>query len=53
MQILKNYFEKLQFKVVPRDGKRPKRGTLRTDKAKKLLGYKPKNKFGRRYKAIS
>ena len=41
VQILKKYFKDLKFKVVPRDSKRPKRGTLRTDKAKKLLGYRP------------
>mgnify|MGYP001220967130 CR=1 FL=1 len=42
VQILKKYFKDLEFKVVSRDNKRPKRGTLRTDKAKKLLGYRAK-----------
>jgi len=40
--ILKIFFKKLTYKVVERDKYRPKRGTLNIDKAKKLLGFKPK-----------
>ncbi len=41
-KILKTFFRKLTYKVVERDKYRPKRGTLNIDKAKKLLGFKPK-----------
>ena len=41
-KILKRSFKKLTYKVVERDKYRPKRGTLNIDKAKKLLGFKPK-----------
>ena len=33
---------KIEYKEVPEDEKRPERGTLSIEKAKKLLGYKPK-----------
>ncbi len=42
VQILKKYFKDLKYEVVERDNKRPKRGTLKNDKARKLLGFKPK-----------
>jgi nucleoside-diphosphate-sugar epimerase len=42
VQILRKYFKDLKYKVIPRDGKRPKRGTLKIDKARKLLGYSSK-----------
>ena len=34
--------KKLKYKIVPRDKYRPKRGTLNIDKAKRLIGFKPK-----------
>ena len=42
VKILKKYFKNLKFEVIKRDEKRPKRGTLKIDKAKKILGFKPK-----------
>ena len=36
VQILKKHFKDLKFQVLERDKKRPKRGTLKIDKAKKL-----------------
>jgi nucleoside-diphosphate-sugar epimerase len=41
-KILKKHFIKLKYKIVPRDKYRPKRGTLNIDKAKRLIGFKPK-----------
>ena len=41
-KILKKYFPNLKYKIVERDHKRPKRGTLNINKAKKLLKFKPK-----------
>ena len=40
--ILKKYFPNLKYKLKSRDKFRPKRGTLSIQKAKKLIGYKPK-----------
>ena len=40
--ILKKYFPNLRSKLKSRDKFRPKRGTLSIQKAKKLIGYKPK-----------
>ena len=42
VQILKKYFKDLKFEVLERDNKRPKRGTLKNNKARKILGFKPK-----------
>jgi len=42
VQILKKYFNDLKFEVLERDDKRPKRGTLKNNKARKVLGFKPK-----------
>ena len=42
VQILKKYFKELKYEVLERDSKRPKRGTLKNNKARKLLGFKPK-----------
>ena len=42
VKILSRRFKKLKFKITKRDSFRPKRGTLSTAKAKKLLNYKPK-----------
>ena len=42
VRILKKYFKNLKFEVIKRDEKRPKRGTLKIDKAKKILGFRPK-----------
>ena len=42
VQILKTYFKDLKYEVQKRDDKRPKRGTLKNDKARKILGFKPK-----------
>ena len=42
VQILKKYFKDLKFEVLERDDKRPKRGTLKNNKARKVLGFKPK-----------
>ena len=42
VKILKKYFPKIQYEISGRDNFRPKRGTLSINKAKKLLGYKPK-----------
>tara|TARA_B110000971_G_scaffold90403_1_gene92983 strand:+ start:5274 stop:6314 length:1041 start_codon:yes stop_codon:yes gene_type:complete len=41
-KILKKYFPNLKYKIVERDHKRPKRGTLNINKAKRLLKFKPK-----------
>ena len=41
--VLKNYFPKLETEYVERDKLMPERGTLEIDKARKLLGYAPKN----------
>jgi nucleoside-diphosphate-sugar epimerase len=38
---LKEFVPDLQYEVAPRDQTRPRRGTLSTEKAQKLLGYKP------------
>tara|TARA_Y100000591_G_scaffold19757_1_gene14636 strand:+ start:11553 stop:12581 length:1029 start_codon:yes stop_codon:yes gene_type:complete len=40
-KILSKHFKGLKYKIVSRDKKRPKRGTLINSKAKKLLGFKP------------
>ena len=40
-ELLKRYFPGLTYKVVERDGTRPKRGTLSIDKACEMLGYQP------------
>ena len=42
VQILSKNFKNLKYTIKKRDSFRPKRGTLSTVKAKKLLGYKPK-----------
>lgn len=42
VKILKKNFNKLEYKIYPRDKFRPKRGTLNITKAKKLINYKPK-----------
>jgi nucleoside-diphosphate-sugar epimerase len=42
VKILSKRFKKLKFKITKRDNFRPKRGTLSTYKAQKLLKYKPK-----------
>ena len=42
VKILSKHFNTLKYKVMKRDNFRPKRGTLSINKAKKLLGYKPK-----------
>jgi nucleoside-diphosphate-sugar epimerase len=41
--ILRDHFPKLQMESVERDKLMPERGTLSIDKAKRLLGYSPKN----------
>jgi nucleoside-diphosphate-sugar epimerase len=43
VDILKDIFPDLTIEERPSDIRRPKRGTLDTTKAKKLLGYKPKH----------
>jgi len=42
VKILKKYFKDLKYEVVERDHKRPKRGTLKNDKARRMLGFRPK-----------
>ena len=42
-KILGKYFKNTKYKVVQRNKAMPKRGTLSILKAKKLLGYNPKN----------
>ena len=42
VKILKKYFPNLKYQILPRDEFRPKRGTLSTKKALRLLGYKSK-----------
>lgn len=42
VKILQKYFKDLKYVIEKRDSKRPKRGTLKNDKAKRLLGFKPK-----------
>ena len=42
VKILSKRFKSLKFKITKRDSFRPKRGTLSTTKAKKLLNYIPK-----------
>lgn len=39
--VLKEFFPDLEYEIVERDASRPKRGTLSTEKARKLLGYEP------------
>jgi UDP-glucose 4-epimerase len=41
VSILKEYFPSVQYEVVERDSKRPRRGTLSIEKAKNLLGFQP------------
>ena len=41
VKILSKHFKKLKYKIEKRDSFRPKRGTLSTNKAKKLLNYTP------------
>ena len=38
---LKKHFPDLRYEITERDAFRPKRGTLSTDKARRLLGYEP------------
>ncbi len=42
VKILQKYFKDLKYVIEKMDSKRPKRGTLKNDKAKRLLGFKPK-----------
>ena len=42
VKVLSKHFENLKYEIKKRDSFRPKRGTLSINKAKKLLGYKPK-----------
>jgi Nucleoside-diphosphate-sugar epimerases len=44
-KIISKNFPKSKLEVVERDNTRPKRGTLSTTKARKLLGFKPKIKL--------
>tara|TARA_B100001057_G_scaffold500475_1_gene615779 strand:- start:17306 stop:18328 length:1023 start_codon:yes stop_codon:yes gene_type:complete len=44
-KIISKNFPKSKLEVVERDKTRPKRGTLSTTKARKLLGFKPKIKL--------
>ena len=39
---LKKYYPKLKVKIKPKDSSKPSRGTLSINKAKNLIGYKPK-----------
>ena len=41
VKVLSKHFRKLKYKIEKRDSFRPKRGTLSTNKAKKLLNYTP------------
>ncbi len=41
--ILKDYFPDIKVNYLPKDKLMPKRGTLSVEKAKKLIGYEPKN----------
>lgn len=41
--ILKDYFPDMKVNYLPKDKLMPKRGTLSVEKAKKLIGYEPKN----------
>jgi nucleoside-diphosphate-sugar epimerase len=43
ISILRDFFPKLHVDMVERDKLMPERGTLNVDKAKRLLGYAPKN----------
>lgn len=38
---LKELFPDLEYEIVERDSSRPRRGTLATEKARRLLGYQP------------
>lgn len=42
IKILKKFRPNLKYKVIERDNRKPRRGTLNISKAKRLLGYKPK-----------
>ena len=42
IKILKKYYPNLNYEIKPKDKSKPSRGTLSINKAKKLLGYKPK-----------
>lgn len=42
VQFLKNHFKNLKYEILEKDNFHPKRGTLSIEKAKKLLGFKPK-----------
>lgn len=42
LTILKSHFKNLKYKTINKKNFRPKRGTLRIDKAKNLLNYHPK-----------
>ncbi|MBD1140959.1 NAD-dependent epimerase/dehydratase family protein [Pelagibacterales bacterium SAG-MED39] len=42
VKILQKYFKDLKYEIKKRDSRRPKRGTLKNDKARKFLGFKPK-----------
>ena len=44
---LKVHFPELKYRVLPRDGFRPKRGTLEIGKARELLGYNPEYDLAR------
>lgn len=43
VEIIKGHFPHVEVEQVPRDKLMPFRGTLNVDKAKKLLGYAPRN----------
>jgi len=43
LAILRDFFPKMQSEAIERDKLMPERGTLNIDKAKRLLGYAPKN----------
>ncbi len=40
-EILKDHFPKININYIPKDNLTPDRGTLKIDKARKLLGYEP------------
>ena len=42
IKILKKYYPNLNYEIKPKDKSKPSRGTLSINKAKILLGYKPK-----------
>ena len=42
MNYLKSEFPKLKYVIKKKDKSKPSRGTLSIQKAKRLLGYKPK-----------